>query len=183
MLKLCKQTDNKVLKSNLNALFFLSNFVPMPQYTNEGYRVTYLNLTDPNIENYEFFDTVKHCINIFEVILKNDVIIGNIMILDTFNVSIGHAQKITPMMLKKISVLMRVSRLYNFFSSIKNKFKALFTLPFFINTGDLTLPAVYSFLFLISSLTTLIHLTYFPIYIKYTKIIRKCKRTYTAIHF
>lgn len=80
----------------------------MPNTTEEGYRVIYCRLMSSKAEEFFPYDITAHCNNLLEIRLQNDVMIGDIYIIDMLNLSFGQISKLTPIAVKKSFTILEV---------------------------------------------------------------------------
>lgn len=91
-------------------LSFFRYFVTMPNTTKEGYRVIYCRLMSSKAEEFFPYDITAHCHNLLEIRLQNDVMMGDIYIIDMANLTLGQISKLTPIIVKKSFTVLEVNK-------------------------------------------------------------------------
>lgn len=81
----------------------------MPKLTDEGYRVTFIRLMSPNADDFDPYNITAHFLNLLEIRLLNDVMIGDIYVVDMSFFTFSHISKVTPVVLKKLFAPQEVS--------------------------------------------------------------------------
>ncbi|CAH1184816.1 unnamed protein product [Phyllotreta striolata] len=81
-------------------------YIPLPKLTDEGYRVAIVKFVDDNPRNFRVYDFFAHTYNVTEIRLHEDVTAGDILVYDLGNLKVGHFFKLTPVVLKKTSVIL-----------------------------------------------------------------------------
>ncbi|CAH1107955.1 unnamed protein product [Psylliodes chrysocephalus] len=81
-------------------------FIPLPKVTKEGYRVSIVKFVDDNPKNFQVYDFYAHTYNVTEIRLHEDVTVGDILVYDFSGLKVGHFFKLTPVILKKTSIIL-----------------------------------------------------------------------------
>lgn len=90
----------------------------MPNVTKEGYKITYVRLVSPKIEDFSVYDVTSHCNNLLEIRLMNDVMVGDIYVIDMKNYTFAHTSKVTPVHVKKIFAVVEVRMSSQFYVNV-----------------------------------------------------------------
>ncbi|XP_050501929.1 alpha-tocopherol transfer protein-like [Diabrotica virgifera virgifera] len=80
-------------------------FIPLPKVTERGYRVVIIKCKE-SPENFHVCDFFAHTYNVSEIRLNEDVAVGDILVYDFENLKVGHFLKITPVIIKKSTIVL-----------------------------------------------------------------------------
>lgn len=83
--------------------------MPLPQLTDQLYRVTINKLHDHNPERFDPYLFFAQNLNVLEIRVHEDYMIGDIVVYDFKGVSLNHIAKITPSLARIMAMVAEVS--------------------------------------------------------------------------
>lgn len=89
--------------------YFFRRIIPLPKLTDQSLRVTFVQIKDGNLENYNYDNFMAYAINVGYLRLSEDILNTEIYIYDYKYVKPAHFSKINPIALKKSIILVEVS--------------------------------------------------------------------------
>lgn len=84
-------------------------YVPLPKLTSTLHRVSFVKYIEISEDIFDPHKVVAHGCNLYEVRLHEDLVMGEIFIIDAKGFSMSHILKITPAVLKKYVLVLEVS--------------------------------------------------------------------------
>lgn len=92
----------------MNIVHVSSMIVPLPQLTEDLYRVYIVKFLNNDPEKFDLMTNAKCLLNLYDIRLHYDSAPGEIYIYDLADLRFGHVLKVNPMTLKKIYTVMEV---------------------------------------------------------------------------
>ncbi|CAH1163233.1 unnamed protein product [Phaedon cochleariae] len=89
----------------------ICHFIPLPKRTEDGDRVSVVQLTEGSGDMFDMYRSMGYCYNTLEIRLQEDVLTSDIFINDLRYVRMSHIVKITPIHLKKVITILE--KVYN----------------------------------------------------------------------
>ncbi|CAH2010049.1 unnamed protein product [Acanthoscelides obtectus] len=100
----CFENKNPKLP-NMKEIVKVVYYCPLPKMTRELYRVNIVKITGEP-ESFDAYDCFGHQLNINEIRLQEEIVLGDILIIDFADIKVGHVMKFTPIHMRKASIIL-----------------------------------------------------------------------------